>query len=82
MARLTYMPLADDGDETRISGVTFKAYEPTEVADDHPLLEKLAGNAWFTTGEGDEARKNLWQRARDGAKAVEAARAADKAANG
>jgi hypothetical protein len=63
MAKLTYMPTADDLDEVLVSNITFKAYEPVDVMDPD-LAAKLRKNPWFTDGDVDADRHDAWAKMR------------------
>lgn len=66
MTKLTYMPEPHDNDETTVGGITFKAYEPTQVDDSRvEIITKLKRNPWFTDGEPDPARYSAWKLVRD-----------------
>jgi len=65
MAKITYMPTADDNDECVVAGIKFPAYQPVEVADHHSaIIAKLTENPWFTDGEVDGARLRAWSLSR------------------
>lgn len=65
MAKITYMPHGDDRDTVEVAGISFKAYEPTEVDDKNAdLVMKLKRNPWFTDGEIDADRKTAWENVR------------------
>ena len=65
MAKVTYMPNADDFDTVQVAGITFTAYEATDVDDNNnDLIMKLSRNPWFTSGAVDEDRKAAWDKVR------------------
>jgi hypothetical protein len=66
MTSVTYMPNRDDPETTVVDGITFMAYEPTEVPDSRVvLIDKLENNPWFTTGTPDPERRAAWLGAHD-----------------
>jgi uncharacterized membrane protein YqiK len=67
MAKLVYQPTPDDPDATTVAGLTFAAYEPTELDDgtQADLIAKLKRNPWFALDVPDQARFLKWKSVRD-----------------
>jgi hypothetical protein len=59
MAKITYLPEADDNDSVVVDGITFAAYQSVDIDPTlkNDLIVKLAKNPWFARGELDDEQQ-------------------------